>query len=47
MAKRKRWREIPTELIFERFQEFILPHLSVGSRGPAPKLSLHALYNDI
>jgi hypothetical protein len=47
MAKRKRWQEIPTELSLERFREFVLPHLSVGSRGPAPKLSLHTLFNYI
>jgi transposase len=47
MAKCKRWREIPTELSLERFRKFVLPHLSVGSRGPAPKLSLHALFNYI
>jgi hypothetical protein len=47
MAKHKRWREIPTELSLERFREFVLPHLSVGSRGPAPKLSLHTLFNYI
>ena len=47
MAKREQWREIPTELSPERFQEFVLPHLTVGSRGPPPKLSLHALFNYI
>jgi transposase len=47
VPQRKRWREIPTELSLERFREFVLPHLSVGSRGPAPKLSLHALFNYI
>src|SRR5690242_8424109 len=47
MAKRVCWREIPTELSLERFEEFILPHLTVGRRGPAPKLSLHALFNYI
>jgi transposase len=47
MVKRKRWREIPTKLSLERFREFVLPHLTVGSRGPAPKLSLHALFNYI
>ena len=47
MAKRACWREIPTELSLERFEEFILPHLTVGRRGPAPKLSLHALFNYI
>ncbi len=47
MAKRACWRAIPTELSLERFEEFILPHLTVGQRGPAPKLSLHALFNYI
>jgi hypothetical protein len=47
MAKRKCWREILTELSLERFREFVLPHLSVGSRRPAPKPSLHALFNYI
>ena len=47
MAKRACWREIPTELSLERFEEFVLPHLTVGRRGPAPKLSLHALFNYI
>jgi hypothetical protein len=44
MAKHACWREIPTELNPERFEEFIWPHLTVGSHGPAPKLSLHALH---
>ena len=47
MAKSEKWQGIPTALSFERFQQFVLPHLSVGSRGPAPKLSLHALFNYI
>ena len=32
---------IPTQLTLEQFQEFVLPHLHMGSRGPQPKLSLH------
>jgi hypothetical protein len=47
MAKHACWREIPTELSLEQFDEFILPHLTAGRRGPAPKLSLHALFNYI
>ena len=47
MAKHQRWQGIPTELSLERFREFVLPHLSEGSRGPDPKLSLHALFNYI
>jgi transposase len=45
MAKREHWQGIPTELSLERFQEFVLPHLSEGSRGPDPKLSPHVLFN--
>jgi len=47
MAKREHWREIPTELTLEQFEEFVLPHLSEGSRGPDTKLSPHALFNYI
>jgi transposase len=47
MAKCEQSRGIPTELSREQFQQFVLPHLTVGSRGPAPKLSLHALFNYI
>jgi hypothetical protein len=35
---------IPTQLEVE---QFVLPHLSAGSRGPAPKLSLHSAFNYI
>ena len=44
MANSERWQGIPTELSLEHFRQFVLPHLSVGSRGPAPKLSLYALF---
>ena len=47
MAKSVRYQGIPTELSLEEFGQFVLPHLTVGSRGPAPKLSLHALFNYI
>src|SRR6202789_3685150 len=47
MAERVCWREIRTELSLEGFEEFILPPLTLGRRGPAPKLSLHALFNYI
>ena len=47
MAKRAGWREFPTELSLERFEEFILPHLTVGSRGPAPDIIPSALFNYI
>src|ERR1700753_3908608 len=47
MTKSEQWRSIPTELSLEQFRQFGLPHLSIGSRGPAPKLSLHALFGYI
>jgi transposase len=34
-------------LTLEQFEEFVLPHLLQGSRGPQPKLSLHEIFNYI
>jgi hypothetical protein len=45
MGKTVQYRGIPTELSLEQFRQFVLPHLTVGRRGPVPKLSLHALFN--
>jgi transposase len=47
VAKNEQWQCIPTRLSIEQFQQFVLPHLSIGSRGPAPKLTLHAVFNYI
>ena len=47
MAQFKRWQCIPTILTLEQFEEFVLPHLKIGSRGPQPKLSLHVIFNYI
>jgi transposase len=47
MAKSKRWQWIPTSLTLLQFEQFILPHLIIGSRGPAPRLPLHAIFNYI
>jgi hypothetical protein len=47
MAKSQGWQRIPTRLSAEQFEQFVLPHLSTGSRDPAPKVSLHALFNYI
>ena len=30
-----------------QFEQFVLPHLSRGRRGPAPKLTLHKIFNYI
>ncbi|MDD2661270.1 MAG: hypothetical protein PHY54_16595 [Methylococcales bacterium] len=45
MAGNQRCQAIPTQLDVLQFEEFVLPHLSVGRRGPAPKLSLHTIFN--
>lgn len=47
MTKSQQWQWIPTSLSFEQFHQFVLPHLSAGRRGPAPKLPLHKLFNYI
>jgi hypothetical protein len=45
MAQTQCWQVIPTQLELAEFDQFVLPHLSVGSRGPAPKLSLYKIFN--
>ena len=47
MAESQQQQGIPTRLSCEQFQQFVLPHLTVGSRGPAPKLTLLAIFNYI
>src|ERR1700731_507446 len=41
------WQAIPTKLSKAQFEEFVLPHLSRGRRGPPPTLSLHKIFNYI
>lgn len=47
MNKKKQWQKIPTVLEEKHFDEFILPHLTRGSRGPPPKLSFYKIFNYI
>ena len=47
MAQSPPWKEIPTQLTIEQFEEFVLPYLHIGSRGPKPKLSLYVIFNYI
>lgn len=47
MPQTQQWQGIPTQLTQEQFEEFVLPHLHLGSRGPQPKLSLHVIFNYI
>jgi transposase len=47
MAGTHHGQAIPTRLGLGLFEQFVLPHLSVGSRGPAPKLGLLKIFNYI
>ncbi|MGF6852926.1 transposase [Paraburkholderia sp. CI3] len=47
MAQSQQWQRIPTELSLGQFEQFVLPHLTAGSRGPASKLTAHAIFNYI
>jgi len=38
---------IPTHLTLEQFEEFILPHLHVGTRGSQPKIALHVIFKPL
>lgn len=45
MAQCQQW--ISTHLPLTQFTQFVLPHLITEFRGPAPKLSFHAIFNYI
>ena len=45
MSETQCWQAIPTQLDLVEFEQFVLPYLSPGSRGPAPKLSLQKIFN--
>jgi hypothetical protein len=47
MAESQRWQTIPTELSLTQFEQFVLPHLSTGRRGPVSTLGLHKIFNYI
>ena len=47
MEKHKQIQGIPTQLTPDQFEKFILPHLTTGSRGPKPKLTLYRIFNYI
>jgi transposase len=47
MAGSRRGQGIPTQLGLRLFEQFVLPHLSTGRRGPAPKLGLFKIFNYI
>ena len=47
MARKKQYNAIPVALSEKEFNEFILPHLKRGSRGPNKKISFYKLLNYI
>ena len=47
MAGRQQPRGIPNQLSIEQFDQFFLPHLIVGTRGPTPKLFFYNSFSYI
>jgi hypothetical protein len=47
MAKSQLRHGIPVQLSEAQFDEFVLPHLTRGHRGPMPKLPLRKIFNYI
>ncbi len=47
MSRSKKYQSIPTYLTEAEFDEFVLEHLTDGSRGPSTKLSYFRLFNYI
>jgi len=47
MSRSKKYQSIPTHLSGEEFDQFVLPHLTEGSRGPKTKVSFYRLFNYI
>jgi len=42
-----RYNKIPMTLNEDEFNEFVLPHLKSGTRGPSKKIALFKLFNYI
>jgi hypothetical protein len=47
MKKKRRYNSIPVVLRENEFNEFVLPHLKKGGRGPNKKISFFKLFNYI
>lgn len=47
MKKTRQYNKIPTVLKEDEFNEFVLPHLKKGTRGPSKKISFFKLFNYI
>jgi len=46
-ANKLKYKHIPTELTKQQFDQFVLPFLSTGSRGPKCKVPLFNIFNYI
>lgn len=44
---KRQYKHIPTKLTEKQFETFVLPHLSVGSRGPRCSIPLYKVFNYI
>lgn len=47
MVKKRRYNRIPVALKEKEFNEFVLPYLKKGTRGPAKKISYFKIFNYI
>jgi hypothetical protein len=47
MVEKKQYNKIPVVLEEREFNEFVLEHLTKGTRGPAKKISFYKLFNYI
>lgn len=47
MDKKRQYNKIPTAMSEKEFEEFVLPYLKAGRRGPKKKLSFFKLFNYI
>ena len=47
MQEKRLYNKIPIALKESEFNEFVLPHLKKGSRGPRKKLSFFKIFNYI
>ena len=45
MQKSKTYQSIPANLTEPQFNEFVLPYLTKGSRGPPAKISFYRIFN--
>ncbi len=47
MSRSKQYQSIPTNLTEAEFEEFVLPHLTEGSRGPSTTVPYFRIFNYI